>query len=410
MAEKTIANKADSVNQKQHVFTDIVHEPELSAASCDRRLLVLGSIALVCYFATSMRLPLVPLHAAGMGMGAVEIGIINGAFYLVASIMSIPLALFSDKIGKKVIVCAGLMVFSIGSFCLCFALSLFQFVGIYILFGFGLAAFLPSMMSFVADNSPASSLGRSYGWFTTAMYVGMGVGPAMGGLLAQQFGFVPTFIVMGVIVFAIFCWAMVALPATSRLVTPGRDKKKRARLGTIFRNHRLMAGLAATLLNCFALGVFTTFLPLHAKSQELDVQQIGWIFMLQGLANAVFRIPMGTFSDRVTDRRHLVTGGGILIGFAMAGIGISTQLKSFLAASMVFGIGMAISFTAVGALIAESAPKEQRSLAMGCYNTSIFMGLMLSSVSMGGVMEQIGFPIGFCLAGAGMLLLLFIPK
>ena len=40
-------------------------------------------------------------------------------------------------------------------------------------------------MSYVAGISPPTHLGRSYGWYTTALYVGMSLGPAAGGFVAH---------------------------------------------------------------------------------------------------------------------------------------------------------------------------------------------------------------------------------
>ena len=54
-----------------------------------------------------------------------------------------------------------------------------------------------------------------------------------------------------------------------------------------------------------------------------------------------------------------------------------------------------MAFTSVGALIAEVVPLESRGLAMGGYNTCIYIGMMLSSALMGGIIGAIGFGGGF---------------
>jgi MFS family permease len=61
------------------------------------------------------------------------------------------------------------------------------------------------------------------------------------------------------------------------------------------------------------------------------------------------------------------------------------------------GIGMALAFTSVGALVAESVPIEARGLAMGGYNSCVFLGFMLCSASMGPIIEAIGFTKAFFL-------------
>jgi sugar phosphate permease len=61
---------------------------------------------------------------------------------------------------------------------------------------------------------------------------------------------------------------------------------------------------------------------------------------------------------------------------------------------------MGLAFTSIGALIAEVVPVESRGLAMGGYNTCIYLGMLSSSVSMGTIIEIIGFANGFYLTAA----------
>jgi len=62
-------------------------------------------------------------------------------------------------------------------------------------------------------------------------------------------------------------------------------------------------------------------------------------------------------------------------------------------------VAMAVSFTAIGALIAESVAPPLRGLAMGGYNTAIYLGMMGGAVCFGPVMEKLGFAGGFWIAG-----------
>ena len=152
-----------------------------------------------------------------------------------------------------------------------------------------------------------------------------------------------------------------------------------------------MACWLVTLFSCFGLGVFITFLPLYASDQGIRIGNIGLIFGTQALVNALARIPFGYLSDRVSDRSSLVVGG--LLGYAasFAGLGFSASLAMFLISAFGMGISMGIAFTAVGALIPELVPVDSRGVAMGGYNTCIYMGMMLSSLIMGAVAGKLGF-------------------
>jgi predicted MFS family arabinose efflux permease len=78
------------------------------------------------------------------------------------------------------------------------------------------------------------------------------------------------------------------------------------------------------------------------------------------------------------------------------------------ACAVVMGVGMALTFTAIGAMIAELIPAVQRGLAMGMYNSSIYLGMMAGSTVMGIALNRIGYPICFAAAGSTSLVSLIL--
>jgi len=122
------------------------------------------------------------LYALSLGADTVLVGLINGAFLLSAGALSLPLGLIVNRLGMKLLAGAGLLILAASSFLLAVSSTPHQLIWIYLFSGAGLAAFGPTTMSYVAGISPPTHLGRSYGWYTTALYVGMSLGPAAGAL------------------------------------------------------------------------------------------------------------------------------------------------------------------------------------------------------------------------------------
>ena len=369
-------------------------------------LFICCGVAFAGYLGSNMRLPVVPLYAKSIGADTVQIGIINAAFLLMAGILSLPLGILSDRFGRKLFASLGLVVLTATSFLLYFSKTPMQLLWIYLFFGAGVAAFGPTMMAFVADFSPPTHLGRSYGWYTTALYTSMSLGPAIGGFIAEERGFLQVFFISGIIIFLTF-WVVVFFLPPTHLIQAERPKKEKTSLimKGLLKNRPLLSCWLVTLGGCFALGMFITFLPLHAQNQNLTIWQIGLVFAVQGICNAISRIPFGHMSDKVKNRSTLVVIG--LIGFAasMAGFGISTRVIHFVSFAVAFGTSMGLAFTSIGALIAEVVPVESRGLAMGGYNTCIYFGMMVSSASMGPIIRKIGFESGFLITALINLLL-----
>jgi len=362
-------------------------------------LFICCGVAFGGYLGSHMRIPVVPLYARSLGADTVLVGIINSAFLLMAALLSLPLGMMSDRLGRKRLACIGALILSATSFLLYFSKTPWQMVWIYLFFGMGLAAFGPTMMSLVADISPVTHLGRSYGWYTTALYTSMSLGPALGGFLAEEIGFVQVFLISGVLVFVTFWLMLLYLPRARHIL---RDRTKKNESGVareLLQNRPLVGCWLVTLGGCFGLGMFVTFLPLHADNQGLNVAEIGLVFAVQGLWNALSRIPFCYLSDRVARRGTLVIVGLLGYSGAMVGFALSTTLIRFLLTAILLGISMGLAFTSVGALIAEVVDQESRGLAMGGYNTCIYLGMMLSSALMGGVIQRIGFANSFHLTG-----------
>jgi MFS family permease len=175
-------------------------------------------------------------------------------------------------------------------------------------------------------------------------------------------------------------------------------------------NRPLIACLVATIGTCFGFGMFVTFMPLYIKSQGLQPRHVGLVFAAQALANAVSRLPSGRLGDRLADRSVLVFWGLAVFALALAAFSLCHAVAPLMVAAAVMGVSMGIAFTAIGALIAEVVPRQLRGLAMGCYNTCIYLGMMLSAAGMGPVIRTAGFRTGFQLNGAVGLavLLLFV--
>jgi MFS family permease len=374
------------------------HHPEVNF----NRLLVLTCVATFgCYFAAAMRLPILPLYARQFGVTTTQIGVINSAFFLMAGLLSIPLGLLVDLLGRKRLAIAGAAIVAVGLLLLSFCRSFSALTGTYLLLGVGFAAFGPTMMAFVAEISPPTHLGRAYGWYTTALFCGLGLGPTAGGALGQWIGLRAVFLVAAVLA-GFTIWAMAGFLMFHRPAPQKKETNQRLgqNLRSLIGNRPLVGCWLTTGGASFSAGVLFTFLPLHAKGRGLEVFQIGVVFGVYAVVNALSRIPFGYLSDQATQRKHLAAAGIFLLALATAAMGAATHFIYFLAAALGMGVSMGLAFTSIGALIAESTAPGLRGAAMGGYNACIYAGMLLGSIVLGPVIETIGYGWSFMLTAA----------
>jgi MFS family permease len=366
------------------VFTDTFIRP----------LILCCLVTFACYLGTSMRFPLVPLYARSLGISTVAIGLISSAYFFFAGLFSFPLGMLSDRRGRKPVAAAGLLLLSAATLLLCVGRTSVELMAVYLLLGLGMAAFGPTMMSYLAEVSPRTHLGRSYGWYTTALFAGMSVGPATGGMLAQQFGFKPVFVLSAVCLLLTLVVLIVLLPAAPANPA-GLEPAGQGNFRALWQNRPYIGCLLVTLGGAFSSGLFFTFVPLLAKARGLSIRQIGVIFLVQALCNALSRIPMGYFSDKAGRRNRFVIAGGLCTALSIFGFGAAHSMAHFVTAAGALGISMGLAFTSVGALIAECVPPFMRGLGMGGYNTGIYFGMMISSGVMGSVIQTVNFRSAF---------------
>jgi MFS family permease len=368
--------------------------------------LLLCLIGFAAFFSSYLRIPVMPLFAATLGAGPAQVGTINGAFMLTAGLLSIPAGLMADRTGRKLPIIAGVVATAASSLLVTQCHQPGQMAAAYILFGAGLAAFAPGMLSLVADVMPSDRLGQAYGWYTTAVYVAMTLGPASGGYLAKALGLRQVFAVSGSLLTVVALLALLVLPEG-----PPRHKTElHAVLSGSFallHNRSLLACLVATAGSCIGFGVFLTFIPLYASLQGYDPAQVGLVFAAQAVTNVVGRVPIGSVADRI-DRRRIVAAGLICLAVALTALGQVVQLAQLLGCAVVMGVGMALTFTTIGAMIADQIPALQRGLAMGMYNSCIYLGMMAGSTVMGIALKRIGYPLGFAAAGSVNLVALVL--
>jgi len=351
-----------------------------------------------------MRIPLVPLFAGQLGASTIDVGLINAGFMLAAALLSLPLGLLSDRLGRRRLILTGMAISCLTSALLLSVSTPFQIGMIYLVSGAGLACFSPAMMSLVADIVPARFLGRAYGWYTSALYAGMALGPGFGGVVGTR-GFRTAFAVSAFIIgTAVIAGALrIRPPRPSMPPRPGTGTLRSGFL-EIVRVRAVLACWATTFFSTYAWGTLLAFFPLYARDAGISVSHTGFIFTTQAAANALVRIPAGHLQDRLSDRRRFILWGNILFGLSIALTGaLRRELLLYLTFAAA-GAAMAFTFTAIGTVLSESVEIRVRGLAMGGYNTCIYGGFMASAATIGIVMSHFGYAAGFASAGAACAL------
>ena len=353
-------------------------------------------LTLLHYTGAYMRVPVLPLYATAHGASPAAVGLIMGAHMVVAAISAIPFGLASDRWGRRTLLLGGMALSALTSLLLPLVSLPPGLMVIYGAAGLGVAAFTPSVMSLVGDVAAPGAMARAYGWYTMALYAGFGLGPILGGYVAQGWGERTAFVVAGIVIAA----SLAAGGMLPRVETGAARSAPLAAFDQVRRNRRVWAGWTATVSGLGLWGAILTFFPLLARERGILPLEIGLVLGVQAFVNTAARVPAGWLLDRTGTRRPYVLGGLVTAALATALLPHASGRADFVLLSAVIGAAFAMTFVAVGAALSEATTPATRGLAMGGYSTAIYIGMGLASITLGPVMAGWGYAVGFGVAGA----------
>lgn len=367
---------------------------------------LLSPVGLAClivflhYVGAYMRMPLLPLYARAGGAGTGQVGLMMGTFMVVAAASAVPGGVLADRFGRRRLIVAGVAISAATSLVLPLSDGTFFLTGVLAMAGWAMAAFTPAVMAYIGEVGGAEHAGRVYGWYTTALYGGLSLGPACGGIAADLVGFRFAFLASGAVLLASFGLAAGGLPEGGG--PGGRGTAQRVRLRQVAGNPMVLACWGAMFCFTFAWGVLLAFLPLYAQDHGFSRRAIGGLFGLQALCNMGMRAPVGYLSDRLGVRAPFTTAGMLAFAAAAAAIPMVKGAAALGAAIAVTGFAQGVGAVATGAALGEATEPSVRGAAMGGYSMALYAGMAAGSLLVGPVISAAGFGAGFG-AAAGVL-------
>jgi MFS family permease len=118
--------------------------------------------------------------------------LLGTAFALIYGVAGLPLGYLADRISRRNLIAAGLVVWSLATMACALAQSFGQIFAARVFVGLGEAALSPAAIALISDYFPPSRRGLAVGFFLSGIAMGSGVAIAIGGLVLQVVGATPT--------------------------------------------------------------------------------------------------------------------------------------------------------------------------------------------------------------------------
>lgn len=371
----------------------------------------------------------VPTIGREFALDAIWLSWISIAFTLSSSIFLVPFGKIADVYGHKKVLLYGTIVFALASLLTAFSNSVPMFISFRILQGIGASMSTVTAVAILMSVFPAAERGKALGISIGAVYLGISLGPFLGGLLTEHLGWRSIFLAMvplGLIVITSILWklkgeqaeikawrfdlvgsvlfgvALVALmyglsilPALSGIwiillgvflllaflwwETKAEDPVLQVNLFRnntvfVFSNLASLSNYSSTMAVSFLISLYLQYTkglsPLHA----------GFIMICQPVVQTIFTPVAGRLSDRIEPRILASAGLGLntigLILFTL--LGQDTHLGFLIVCLVIMGFGYALFASPNTNAIMSAVDKRFYGVASAMTSTMRQVGGMLS--------------------------------
>ena len=395
-----------------------------------RCTLIIAALAsfLAPFMSSSINIAL-PAIGKEFSIDAVRLSWIATSYLLAAAIFMVPLGRLADIKGLKRIFIFGLALYTISSFLAVLASSYAFLIATRALQGIGSAMLFGTATAILANVYPLGERGRVLGINTAFVYLGLTLGPFIGGLLTQNLGWRSLFLVNGLLAFIpllltiwklkdewadskgesfdflgsfvygimlvcimygfsqlpdmkgviIFLTGAMALPILmkweSKIEFPVLDVN-------LFRNNRIYAFSNLTaLINYSATFGVGFLLSLYLQYiRELEPAQAGLILLTQPLVMTIFSPYSGRLSDRIEPRIVATIGMAItfIAIFPLALISSETRILVLMLDLLLLGVGLAFFSSPNTNAIMSSLNRKQYGVGSATLATMRLVGQVTS--------------------------------
>ncbi|NLA38607.1 MAG: MFS transporter, partial [Methanomicrobiales archaeon] len=244
--------------------------------------------------------------------------------------------------------------------------------------------------------------GSHMGNFSISMFLGMGMGPLLGGFLNDAFGMPSVFYVMaGLSAFATILVA-ISLPEAK----PGSFKnpvREPASMREIFRLPVMQAVMIFAFISALGRGGMMVFIPVFAPMIAISPAGVGVVLSANTFLMALLQVPVGRITD-TGNKVALIVIGSATIAVALAVIPLSGSFWPLIATTSIIGVGGAIQQPSIMALTVDAGRSIGMGTSMGAYNTVFGIGMIIAPLVGGVFMDYISVEAVFYVGGAVSLL------
>jgi MFS family permease len=376
-----------------------------------KNLLALFAAGLLFWASLGSLLPTLPLYVEDVGGTTQQVGVVMGAFAVGLLLCRARLGKLADQRSRKLVVLIGMGVVAIAPLGYLFVNSIPLLLLIRAFHGISIAAYTTGNSALIVDLSPAEKRGELIGYMSLTNPIGIAIGPAMGGFLQEQSGYIPLFLLAsGLGLLGFFFASQVKEPrvipnlnsdSDQVSVQPENDKFWLLLAKPAFRIPSLVL-----LLTGLVFGSVATFVALYIREAQVDLNA-GWFYTAAAMSSFGIRLVTGRASDRY-GRGLFITASLVCYGLGMLLLSQAHSAVYFLLAGLLEGAGGGTLIPMMIALLSDRSYAHERGRIFSVCIGGFDVGIAIAGPVLGTFAQQLGYQGIFSLSTGIALLALVI--
>jgi len=390
-----------------------VHDAD-GISSWRSTLYVMFTAQLLSIVGFAFVLPFIPFYIREIGVTDEKLvpvwaGILGAAASLTMTVFSPIWGWLSDRYGRKLMVERAMFAGAVITMAMGMVGDVYQLLVLRLLSGV-FTGTISASISLVSSVLPVANLGFGLGLMQVAVFLGMTLGPWLGGMIADAVGYRLTFIAGGLLL--LLGGLLVLMKAKEQFVRPSSSSLKRSgRMRTLFALPGFLSLMAVFFLFHFSIQIAIPILPLFIEevgNLKTEVASItGLMFAVTGATASISAVAIGYLSDRIGHKRVLIVNL-FITGLMWAAHALARSIPQLLIIRIIFGFAAGGNLPTMNALVGKLTTKETYGKAYGLMASMTSLGMTLGPLAGGIMASHLGFRWPFVVVSL-LLSLVVIP-
>lgn len=349
-------------------------------------------------------LPVFALYAPTLpgGNDHLMVGIALGAYGLTQGLLQLPFGMLSDRIGRKKVIIAGLLIFALGSFVAAFADNIYWVIAGRVVQGMG--AISAAVTALLADLTREEHRTKAMAGIGMTIGLTFALSLVLAPVLNKAIGVPGIFALTGILALAAIWVVKSYIPDPKKSLFHADAEASPATLKDVLRDFQLLRlnyGIFA--LHAAQMAMFVAVPVMLAQGAGLPADHHWQVYLPVLLASFVLMAPAIIVGEKRDQLKPVFIGAVALMLVAQLSLfAVNGTIWGLAAALLVYFVAFNILEASLPSLISKLAPASAKGAAMGVYNTSQSLGMFIGGAVGGWLAKHQGLPAVFVFCGVLM--------